>query len=292
MSKQTWMVVGASGFLGSYLSRALAAKSRSVVMHANTHGVIGDSVTCDLSEVGSARQLVERVHPSIVVNCAAMTNVDECERQLSRASRLNAELCGELAAGCNEVDATLVMISTDQLWRNAPPMVDEGVPVDPVGVYSATKAEGERLSRQAARHLILRTNFFGQGMSWRPSLSDAVLSSIGSGRVFNGFTDVFYTPIAVGLLADWLIDAVDAGLEGTFHLGGSERVSKFDFAVALAKAAGYDADLIRPTLLANAKLHAARPHEMSMSSAKISKALGRPVPSIQDSIENVLMSRD
>lgn len=292
MNRQTWLIVGASGFLGSYLSRALMVKSRSLVTHVNAHGAVGDSVACDLSEAGSARQLVERVRPSIVVNCAAMTNVDECEKRPSLASRLNAELCGELAAACNDVGATFVMVSTDQLWRNAPPMVDENFPVDPVGVYSATKAEGERLSRQAVRHLVLRTNFFGQGMIWRPSLSDAVLSAVSAGRVFNGFTDVFYTPIAVGLLADWLIDAVDASLGGTFHLGGSDRLSKFDFAVALTKAAGYDPGLINSTVLASAKLQAARPHEMSLSSVRISEALGRPVPSIQESIGNVLASRN
>ena len=286
----TWLVTGASGFLGSYVTRALAARSRRVVGQSYSHPFSNGDVRADLAQPGAGVDLVREVRPSVVVHCMALTNVDLCEREPVLAKRINADLCGELAEACDESGATLVMISTDQLWRDPPAFVGEEMPPDPIGVYGITKAEGEVQSRKARRHLILRTNFFGRGLAWRASLSDMILSSLREGRGFNGFADVFFTPMAVGLFAEWIVDAVDAGLEGTFHLAGRDRLSKFDFAVAVARAAGLDPAAVKPIRIADAGLIARRPNEMSLGCGKISRALGRPVPDLDQSLKSALAS--
>lgn len=287
MPAAKWLVTGASGFLGSYVSRTLAARSYPVIGQFHSHEGAG-GIGADLTREGAGLRLVQDVRPSVVVNCAALTNVDLCEKEPGLAKRLNADLCGELASACNDVGAALVMVSTDQLWRNAGAFVREETPPEPAGAYGASKADGETQTRDARNHLVLRTNFFGRGLDWKPSLSDAVLNALRARREFTGFTDVFFTPIAVGLAAGWIVDAVEAGLKGTFHLGGRDRLSKFDFAVALAKAAGLDSAAVKPIQLADAKLAAARPREMSLCCEKISQALGRPVPGIGQSLSSAL----
>lgn len=264
------------------------ARGYATVGQAHSHLGCGDVVYTDLSEVGAGYRMVTEVRPSVVVNCAALTNVDLCENEPRLAQRLNADLCGELAIACNDIGASLVSISTDQLWRNSPPFAREDLPPDPVGVYGVTKADGEIQSRQARSHIIFRTNFFGRGHSWRPSLSDLVLTRLRGGHGFTGFSDVYFTPLAVGIAVDWVIDAVEANLTGTFHLGGGDRVSKYEFAVALAKAAGLDAGSVRSGRIADAKLVAARPTEMSLSSDKIAQALGRAIPNLYRSLHNAL----
>ena len=145
-------------------------------------------------------------------------------------------------------------------------------------------------ARRARSHIIARTNFFGRAPAWKPSLSDQVLARLRAGHGFNGFTDVYFTPIAVALAAEWLIDMVEAGLHGTFHLAGRDRISKYDFSVEVAKAAGLDASAIKPGRIADAKLTATRPSEMSLSTRKIEKALGRAVPNLDQSIHSSLAS--
>lgn len=288
MAQSTWLVTGTSGFLGSYVCRALGARGYRTVGHVHSRGGGSSMISADLTVAGSGVRLVEDVKPAVVVNCVALANVDLCDKEPALAQRLNADLCGELAEGCNAAGAMLVAISTDQLWRNPAPFVTEDEAPDPFGIYGRTKADGEAQARRAERHIVARTNFFGRGPAWKPSLSDLILTRLKAGEIFNGFSDVYYTPIAVTLASEWLIDMVEARLAGTFHLGGGDRISKYDFAVALAKAAGLDTANIRSGRVADAKLTAPRPNEMSMSSAKLEKALGRPVPGLDCSIRAAL----
>lgn len=282
-----WLVTGASGFFGTYVCRALKARGYPVVRQVHSHD--GDNaVRADLTVEAAGRDLVAQVKPAVVVNCVALTNVDLCEKEPVLAQRLNADLCGELASACDAVGATLVAISTDQLWRRPPVFVTEDVAPDPAGAYGMTKADGETQARRASKHIVIRTNFFGVGLPWKPSLSDQILTKLRDGQTFNGFSDVYFTPIAVSLAAEWMIDMVEAGLTGTFHLGGRDRISKYEFAVAIAKAAGLASTNVRAGRVADAKLAATRPSEMSLSCAKVEMAMGRPVPDLAASIRSAL----
>jgi dTDP-4-dehydrorhamnose reductase len=289
--KPRWLITGAGGFLGSHLCRQLPRRGFDVVAQVRTHrpeaGGI-ETVSCDFTQKQSGRNLVRQAHPAVVVHCAAMTNVDVCEREPALAQRINADLCGEIAEGCREEGARLVMISTDQLWRAAKPWIGEDLPPDPAGVYGLTKAAGERQCATLADHLILRTNFFGRGPSWRPSLSDLILQTVREGNVFTGFDDIYYTPVEVTLAVQWFIDAINRDLRGVYHVAGRDRLSKFEFARQLAERAGYGTGLVRPVSVSAAKLAAVRPAEMSLDCDKIATALGRPVPSVEESIERCL----
>jgi dTDP-4-dehydrorhamnose reductase len=286
-----WLITGGGGFLGTYLCRELSRRNATFVAQVRNHRppeVTTDFIVSDLAVDGAGTRLISDVKPTIVIHCAAMTNVDECEKNQIVARRSNALLPGEIAEACTEAGAKLVFISTDQLWRNARPLVSEDEPVDPAGSYGKSKAEGERLVMRDPKHLVLRTNFFGSGLPWRPSLSDQILQALRGGKTFNGFTDVFYTPIEVRILSRWIVDAAQADLHGIYHLGGRDRLSKHEFAVRLARHVGLDAAMIGASTVAAAGLPAERPREMSLSSAKIAQALGRPVPSIDDSILSCL----
>jgi dTDP-4-dehydrorhamnose reductase len=284
-----WLVTGANGFLGGHACRYLAEQGHSVVA-AVREPKAGDKwvqIASDLTVSNSGRRLIESAAPEVVLHCAALTNVDACQRNPELARRLNADLCGELAETCGS-KTRLVMISTDQLWRAAAPMIPEQLPPDPAGVYGATKAEGERLSALAPRHLVLRTNFFGKGPAHRPSLSDTVLTTLRAGKSFNGFCDVFYTPIEVTLLVRRIVDAVSADLQGLFHLAGSERLSKYDFAIRLARKSGLNPDLVRISSVAAAHLASPRPSEMSLDCSKFEAALDCALPSIDESLVSCL----
>jgi dTDP-4-dehydrorhamnose reductase len=286
-----WLITGAGGFLGSHLSREFSRREVRFVAQTRSHRppeVATEFIVSDLSVDGAGTRLMSDVMPDIVIHCAAMTNVDECEKNQTAARRSNALLAGEIAEACTQSGAKLVFISTDQLWRNARPFVNEDEPVDPVGSYGNSKAEGERFVLRDPRHLVLRTNFFGPGPPWRPSLSDQILQALRGGKTFNGFTDVFYTPIEVRILSRWIVDAAQADLHGVYHLGGRDRLSKHEFAVRLARHAGLDAAMIEASTVAAAGLPAERPREMSLNSAKIAYALRCAVPSIDDSILSCL----
>src|SRR5215211_1406555 len=113
------LVTGASGFLGGTIAAEALASGRAVVGAARQHPVEQPglrSVPVDLTAPSAAKELIGRLQPEWVVNCAGFANVDECERDPERAHLLNAELPRKLAAACAEAGAALVHISTDSVF--------------------------------------------------------------------------------------------------------------------------------------------------------------------------------
>jgi dTDP-4-dehydrorhamnose reductase len=286
-----WLIVGASGLFGHGICRYLTAGGARAIgtAHKNSIDVPGvREVRCSLDQEALPLDLITAVRPGVVVYAAGITNVDECETDEPLANRLHAEIPAALAAASDLIGAIFILISTDHLWDGTGSMVSEDEPPKPVNAYARSKAMGEAMVTAASSSaLIVRTNFFGDGRPWRKSLSDWMLEQIRSGKSFNAFVDAHFTPIGLPLLYDLIVEAAAAGLRGVYHAGGSERLSKHDFAVRLAHWCGYPAVGIHAGFLAQAQLRARRPRDMSLSSQRLAAALGRPMPDVAESLRAV-----
>jgi dTDP-4-dehydrorhamnose reductase len=265
----------------------LRASGASVIATVHEHAIEVDGareVTWSPEKDDTVRQVVAELRPRVAVYAAGLTGVDQCETNESLADRLHADVPAALAAWLAQARCRFVYVSTDHLWDGTKSMVAEDEPVHPVNAYARSKAKGEQaVTRAEPSALILRTNFFGGGRPWRDSLSDWMLKQLSAKMPFNAFTDAYFTPIAVPLLAEIIAEAVGAGLAGLYHACGSERLSKYDFAVRLARWHGLSEAEIRPGLLAEAGLVAPRPADMSLATQKISRALKRAMPTLDES---------
>lgn len=290
-----WLVVGGSGLLGYALCRDLESRGADVVATVNEHPIglprvreVPWALTCS----GSPRELISNHKPDVVLYAAGLTNVDQCEANSSLADFLHAEVPAAMASASEQAGAAFVYISTDHLWDGTHPMVEEDEPLQPLNAYARSKGKGEMAVRSASSSsLILRTNFFGMGRPWRQSLSDWILQGLRSGKRVNAFSDSYFTPIAIPLLCGTIVDMVDHGFCGTYHACGAERLSKYQFALDLADWCGVIGADIRASSLAEAGLLAPRPADMSLGTAKISKALGRPMPDVWQSFAAVFGAR-
>jgi dTDP-4-dehydrorhamnose reductase len=286
--KSSWLITGASGLLGHQLCRQLVGRGHRVVGLAHRHqiAVSGiETIACDLENEGTARKLVEQVRPDVVLHAAGLTSVDGCERDPALAARIHVAVSEELADVANRTGARNVLVSTDHLWDGKKANVTEDEPTNPLNVYGRTKADGEIavLSANPAT-MIVRTNFFGFGPPWRKSLSDWLLGILRAGNPVPAFCDVYFTPIALPHLCQAIEEMVDKNASGVFHVAGGERVSKFVFAARLAEHFGFPKTLVKESRLADARLGAARPLDMSLSTAKIAAFLGRPMPNLADNL--------
>lgn len=288
MSKvETWLITGAAGLLGSTMCVYLKSKNIKIVGVSRSHQIETadiDKLYQDLSVPGNVSALVNEVKPDVVVHCAALTSVDLCEKKPDMAQDINSKTCASFSDACNDIDAKFVMISTDQLWKNADAFIDENRPLDVPNVYGATKADGERHSLNNSNSLVIRTNFFGVGPDWKPSGIDQLLSVLRSDGEYNGFTDVHFTPIYVETLCDLIFRAVKNGSKGIFNVVGQDRVSKFEFAKQVAQCFGFDGNKIKPTTVSTANLEAFRPLEMSLSGKAFEKELGMSLPTLDQSL--------
>jgi dTDP-4-dehydrorhamnose reductase len=283
-SDDPWLIIGASGLLGHGLCRFLVKRGARVVATVHRHdvGVPGvEQVPCELPEIEA---VLTKWRPRTVVYAAGITSVDQCESDESHADRMHAEIPANIARLLKALGGRLIYISTDHLWSGTRSMVDEQEPLEPMNAYARSKARGERLIAAAnPSTLILRTNFFGEGRPWRQSLSDWMLGHLRSGTPFNAFSDAYFTPIALSRLHDIIVSCIAMELSGIYHACGVERLSKYDFAIRLAHWHGLPTTGIQPGFLRNAGLIAPRPADMSLSTNKLSLALGKTMPSIEES---------
>nr|MBI3612710.1 SDR family oxidoreductase [Nitrospirota bacterium] len=278
-------ITGISGLFGLNAALALGDKGHEVWGSYLTHPVElpgGRAQRLDLTEAMEVLKVFYEVRPDVVIHAAAATSVDACEEDPDKAKEINVGATRAVVRATASIGARLVHLSTDQVFGGTIPFAKESMPRVPVNEYGRTKLESESVleSEDVAVHaplgVIVRTNFFGWGPPYRPSLSDWILTRLRAGAEVPGFEDVFFTPILVNDLIDRIaVLCAPNGVCGElFHVVGEKRVSKYEFARCLAEQFGENPEQVRATRLADAQLRAPRPLDMSLDGSKINELLG------------------
>ena len=134
------------------------------------------AVVLQLDSKTALARALDEIQPDVIVHAAGLSNVDDCERDPGTAHAVNAELAATVAAAAAERGVKLAHISTDHLFSGTASMYSEADMPEPLNAYARSKMEGERLvARRCPRALIVRTNFFGWGHTFRKSISDWVI---------------------------------------------------------------------------------------------------------------------
>ena len=284
------LITGISGLLG--LNAALALRgSHQVVGTYRDHPVHIDDVTSfriDLQDSIATERILASSSPDLVIHAAGLTNVDACEASPALAYALNAESARSVAAAARRVSARLIHVSTDHLFDGEHAMSRESDLPQPLNVYAQTKLAAERLV--IAEHpdaLVVRTNFYGWGHPHRQSFSDWIISALRDGRTLTMFHDVYFTPILVNDLVDAMMKLAALGASGVCHVAGGERLSKHDFALALARQFTLDEGLLQPVSVSGFGFKARRPRDMSLDTTRVSTLLGHVMPNVEDGVQRL-----
>lgn len=289
-----WLITGASGLLGHNMCEYLISHKHDVVGTYHDHKIDVDGVVnykINLNDFDAVNKMIEEVKPDIIFHAAAMTNVDQCEKEPETTHRFHVSLSNEIAKSCKQNKIQLIYISTDQLWDGSKEFISEDKPTSPLNVYGQTKADSEEsVLSYNSNTLILRTNFFGKGRPWRLSFSDWLKKELSAENQINGFSDIYYSPISIHHFIETAIQLADKNASGIFHLAGSEKISKHDFIISFAKAFNFDPKLIKKITSQNAQFTAKRPKDMSLSVKKIEAFLSKKMPTIQQSIQTLLQT--
>jgi len=282
------LITGASGLLGLNLS--LASRSSHVVIGVDRGRLATppfELIQQDLLTEASMERALAVAKPDAVIHCAAIADVDACEREPIMAQRVNAVLPGRIAAACAAQGAAMVHISTDAVFDGTKiGSYQETDEPHPSNVYSATKLAGEAAVLAAnARAIVARVNFYGWSVSGTRSLAEFFVNNLSAGKPVRGFTDVTFCPMMVHDLARVLVRMLEGGLYGLFHAVGPEPMSKYDFGVRIARQFGFNKELIREDSVERAGLAATRAHNLHLSVHKLSTALGIPLPDFSTGLQ-------
>ncbi len=247
-------------------------------------------VAADLARPESLAAAVRAVGPELVVHCAALTKVDQCQHQPELARALNTRASGALAAAAREQGAGFVYVSTDAVYAEGPGPHPEGDARGRLSVYARSKLEGEEAAAQAhPQALILRTCLIGWNQDpERSSLAEWIAATLRAGQEVPGFTDVRFSPLFTGTLARLMLRAARAGLGGVYNLGSRDGMSKYQTARLIAEGLGLDPELVRPTSQSQGNLAVPRPQDPVMDSRRIYAALAEEPPPLAREVEAML----
>lgn len=277
-------MTGARGLLGISLGPYMRAKGYLLSCHPQEGS---SEVRVDFSQPDQARSVLDDAKPDVIINLAALTNVDECERRPQLAYLSNVRTVENLARWIRSHGdrCHLVQISTDQVYDGTGPHKEADIVLS--NYYGFSKYAGE-LAASLVPSTILRTNFFGPSqIAGRASLSDWLLQSLRHREPITVFDDVCFSPLSIQRLVSLIDRVVDRRLQGVFNLGSRQGMSKADFAFALADTMDLPTDAVTRGPSTQVPLKAYRPKDMRMDSSRFEDAFGIQLPTLQEELNSM-----
>lgn len=237
------------------------------------------------------RQLT-KVKADVVINCIGLTNVEACEENFELAFKTNVTISKNIAQACQSGKIKLVHISTDHLFDGKIAFAGEKQSIVPLNNYAKTKSKGEEIVFQNyPEALIIRTNFFGLGPSYKPSFSDKILNNLEKSTYSRLFKDVYYTPVSIETLKAQVYLLLEKSAKGIFNISSSERLTKYQFGLLLAKVFGYGEEFIKPISINEINGLTERPKDMSLSNHKLNTFLNNSVPSLEEQVKGIKLEK-
>ncbi|MBI2532810.1 MAG: SDR family oxidoreductase [Deltaproteobacteria bacterium] len=275
------VVTGGSGMLGHNLLRQ-AVLSHEVWGSYHTHRV--DVQGCamfamDVTAEADSRDQLKAIRPHCVVHTAGLTDVDLCERSPQTARAINSEGTRITATIAEEMGAQLIYLSTDYVFDGEKGDYSERDAPSPVNHYGRSKLLGEELARQScSRLLIIRTTMFGRKIPPRAGMMESLVEALRRGEAVARFADQYFSPLYTGQLSGLILRFIELGLTGLFHVGSSEKVSRFGFAEAVAQAFAPGKAKIHAVPFRQIEGSAMRPRDTSLVSKATEERLGVQLP--------------
>jgi len=268
----TWLITGGTGQLGIALSRELA--SRGILFEAQ------GSQDLDITKGPIVRDSIADLSPTVIVNCAAWTDVDAAEISEQQASKVNADGAENIALAAKNCEAKLIHISTDYVFSgesNSPWQV--GDRINPQSAYGRTKADGERRVLQASgeNSSIVRTAWMYSpwGKNFALTMTRLAMKSDEEIPVVN---DQMGQPTSATDLAKQLVElSLSISPAGIYHGTNSGQTTWFEFAQEIFRLSGADVNRVFPVSSSEYPRPAHRPSYSVLSHHSWAKTSIKPM---------------
>ena len=235
----THLILGGTGLVGTHVAAAATAAGHRVVCTGLTSDTA--DIRLDLRDPVAVRQVILESGAAVVYVSAAFTNVEACETDPQKSFAVNVRPLRGIVDSCNEIDALLVYVSTDYVFDGVDGPYAEDEPVSPICVYGHHKVAAEHLvATGSSRWIIARTTVvYGWETAGKNFVSrlTATLDAGGSVRVPD---DQLGSPTFATGLGQAMVHLADSDFRGVVNLCGRDVMSRYDFAVAAARAFGLD----------------------------------------------------
>jgi len=285
------LITGASGLLGSKVAEVAVERGFEVYSCYSTHEVnFGRPLKLNVLDFSSVLSAVEQINPNFVMHTAALTDVDLCEKDKNLAFNVNVLGTKNIVEACKKVNAHLVYISTDYVFSGEKGYYREQDETNPLNYYGFTKLEGEKIVESSnLSYLIARASviYGSRPAAGKVNFALWAIEKLKKGEVVRAVDDQFVSPTLNTNLAEMLLEAIEKGLTGVYHMSGATRVSRFDFVVKLAKIFNLELSLVKAVSMNDLKWVAKRPRDSSLNVDKVKSLLKNKPLEVDEAIKKL-----
>jgi dTDP-4-dehydrorhamnose reductase len=257
------LITGASGFLGGYLCQ-LAQPRWQLYGIAHTHPIELpstaspniQSIQLDLTNLSALSQCFQALNPDAVIHGAAMSSPNACQENAIASHQINVVASLHLAELCAAAEIPYLFTSSEQVFDGLNPPYREADPVCPINLYGEQKVAAEVgiLQRHPAATICRMPLMYGASGSF----IQPFIETLRSGKTLNLFTDEIRNPVSGMAAAQGIFLALDRQVRGCLHLGGKERLSRYEMGLLLV-------DILQ---IQNPKINACRQADVAMAARR------------------------
>lgn len=293
------LVLGANGLLGSNVVTAVEETGGEPVgtYHTSEPPFEAPCHQLDIRDRESLTEVLDGADPALVVNCAAMTDVDGCEKHPEQADGVNAEAPGTIATLCTERDIPLTHVSTDYVFDGEAehPYAVDASP-NPIQKYGRSKLDGERaVQENHPDPTVVRLSFvYGihQGSNELKGFPAWVRGRLREGVSTPLFTDQWITPSRAGQAAETILELHQKGATGLYHVACRSCVTPHEFGNKIRDSMGVSIEYIEEGLLEEVDRLADRPAYSCLDVSRVEETLGRAQPSLAEDLAEIEATLD
>jgi dTDP-4-dehydrorhamnose reductase len=287
--KPKLLVTGISGFLGNCVAEmkqkdwsVIGVYNNNPVQHANIK-----TIQADLSDHIALEKLFNKIKPDAVIHLAALSDPNFCEKHREYSSQVNVNTTIEIAKHCKKLAIPLIFSSTDLVFEGTKPPYNEIADTQPINLYGKQKVKAEEELKKIYPDICIARLPVMFGLpQWGNSFLKSWINNLKEGKKVFAFADEFRTTVSGATAVEGLFLLLNKRAKGIWHLGGRERISRYDFAILMAEIFDFPAELVISSKQADVKMAAARPADVSLNSSKAYE-FGYNPPGIEESLEKI-----
>jgi dTDP-4-dehydrorhamnose reductase len=186
----------------------------------------------DLTDRANVERTWRSIKPNAVIHCAALSRTKDCEQDPEQARRINVEVTAHLAQLSQDIP--FIFLSSGEVFDGRTGWYGETDEPNPINVYGQTKLEAERAVLQNPRHTVVRIVLTaGISETGDRGFVEDMCRTAKAGKDMTLYEDEFRCPLPAGVIARAIWELVDCEQPGLYHLGGSDRLSRWEIGETL-----------------------------------------------------------
>ncbi|MFC1936201.1 SDR family oxidoreductase [Chloroflexota bacterium] len=286
------LIIGASGQVGGQIYTHLSGASDQILGTYNSRAFPGLE-QLDFRDTEATHGLIERFMPGVIYLPASLTNVEYCEGHPEESYQANVEGVKNVVRAANQVEAKVVYFSSEYVFDGLNGPYREEDPVNPISVYALHKVIAEHyLSMYCDDFLIIRTTVVYGWERQGKNFVIRLIKTLEDGGTVRVPEDQISSPTYSPNLVEAVVELVAAGKRGVYNVVGPDVISRYAFAVQVAKIFGLTDGEIQPVKTESLGQVAKRPLKAGLVIDKVKAEIETPLLGVEAGLGAMQQARE